>query len=313
MFLYQGRWKQIPSFCSSLICAKPPWSLHSDRGRASLRYHPPTAARQQSGQRSAAPLINQPVVYLCLRPVSGLGYREHVSAGPFAVQPEASLFAPQPSAASPLEPPGGESSSGECLAREGGRGVEVQKLDANPLWQCWTSDDPFLWLLTLGWAQQLAVVSGLMFASWPAATQTTENTTWCLTLPTCLHGRRLPAAAEISGWCEIYCKMNACASNGVVQAPTYRSSDGSPCLPAAHSRAMPVLQQWPVSTVVSETVVPSRCQSEGVKGLSWSCRPDSLRNFVAFRPLFIKSSSASWWCVDYLHNKSHATKYEWMN
>lgn len=90
---------------------------------------------------------------------------------------------------SPWEPPGGESSSEEGLAREGGWGVEVQKLDTNPLWQWWTSDDPFLWLLTLRWAQQLAAVRGLMFVSRPAATQATENTTWCSTLPTCLHGR----------------------------------------------------------------------------------------------------------------------------
>lgn len=188
----------------------------------------------------------------------------------------ASLLVLWPNSASPWEPPGGESSSGECLAREGGRGVEVQKLDTNPLWQCWTSDDPFLRLLTLRWAQQPAAVSGLMFVSRPAATQTAENTTWCSTLPTCLHRRRFPAAAEISDRCAIYCETNACASNEVAQAPTHRNSNGSPCLPAAHNIVMPALQQWPVSPVVSGTAMPSHCQSEGVQGLSWSRRPDSL-------------------------------------
>lgn len=57
------------------------------REKASLWCHPPTAVRQQGGQRSAEPLANQPVAYLCLRPVSELGYREHVRARPFAVQP----------------------------------------------------------------------------------------------------------------------------------------------------------------------------------------------------------------------------------
>lgn len=77
MFLYQGRWKQIPSLALH-------WSVQGlpDHCIQTVTQESPVSSSNSSQTAEQTkvnrePLVNQPIAYLCLQPVSATGACEH--------------------------------------------------------------------------------------------------------------------------------------------------------------------------------------------------------------------------------------------
>lgn len=152
---------------SSLICAEPPWSVHTGRHpRVSgiiLKQQPDSKADKGQQQR-----LWWSTNSLSLSPVRLRSMWAHLLSNlVLSLSLLCSTFA------SFWEPPAGESSSRACLVNE--ERSRDAGLDVYLPWQSWTSDDPSPLLLTLHCAQQPAAVSGPMLVGRPAATQTTTH------------------------------------------------------------------------------------------------------------------------------------------